>query len=1293
MFAATLPKPGTPPAGVKPAGGPTAGTPGGVVPAGGSVAPATAQAPGRPSPGVQAGGAPVAPPKPATPTTAQVPGRPSPAAPAAPKTAAAPAAVNPQKAAALKLMAEGKQLADQGDFAGAHAKYKEADKYRAAFGDNEYSPGLALQELSARGVAAIDRLVKEAQGQVAKKDYARAEAALAAASEIATALTLFPRPIEEARTALRKASGGKFGGPDPAVAKAPPVKPATPTGPSPVQAQAPVQAQGRPSLGVPSAPPGVATIGTPSAPPGVATIGTPAAPATPPTMPPVTPAVEVAVAPAPVPVDKPATPGTVTGRQLLDQAALEFRKGDFDLARRLALQAHNLGGSQDEARGLLNQIDAEVFAGKQRTAAKSFAAAVEAAKNKDHGHALGVLVLIDPNLLPKDVQKQREELIAACKAEVDKTAGPKGDAVVTTAGTQPPMTPEPPITPVPGTGSDAPLPGTARVGTGTDPKAANPDALTNQLGSMKQVAFQKLRSEGLKVQADAQAAFGRGETDTAIHMLADYGTRVRAANLEPASVALLMRPIDSRMEMFRLMKGQADALTREKKDKKELKELIATGRGPADEQRKAEVQKLVRQFHALVRDSKFAEAEKVALQAKQLEPDDPAISTLAYMAKMQRRVKDAEKLKSDREELVLKGLNGAERQGPYVDTDDPVSFRLDAARRAKGRGTLDDAYLRSRTPAEFDIEMKLDRPVSVDFTQTPLKAVIEDIQQLTGLPFSWDTTSLEQEGVSQAKPITEKLPNISARNALYLILDKAGLSFVIEYDTVRITTMKKAKGRQFTKVFSVADLVTPVPNFALPAYANFDKMITRSALDSPQAVIGGLTPGTSAGVPGGLGGGTAPAGVGATTPGIAGGLNFGGGGSLENNPLNRSANLASDRGTKHEQLIKLVTSMIRPYSWDGMGGNGKIEYFDLGSALVVNQTADVIREIQDLLEALRRLQDLAVAVEVRIISLSETWFERMGVDFAMNVKTHNTSFEPGLVSSTFRPEPFINDINREGTTIGLTPAGSFTPDLDVPIRATSFNYAIPGFGGYPNAPGMNGGLSLGLAFLNDIQVYMFMEAAQGDRRVNVMQAPKLTLFNGQTATISVNDLQFFVTQVQVFSVNGQIVFIPQNTPLPGPGQQGINLSLQAVVSADRRFVRINIPVQLSVQTGATVPLFPVTTFVTPVFEGGSQGLPIPFTQFLQQPSFSNLNIQTTVVCPDGGTVLLGGLKTLGEGRNEFGPPFFSKVPYLNRLVKNVGIGRETTHIMIMVTPRIIINAEEEIVQTEGGGPLGTRPGQ
>jgi general secretion pathway protein D len=58
-------------------------------------------------------------------------------------------------------------------------------------------------------------------------------------------------------------------------------------------------------------------------------------------------------------------------------------------------------------------------------------------------------------------------------------------------------------------------------------------------------------------------------------------------------------------------------------------------------------------------------------------------------------------------------------------------------------------------------------------------------------------------------------------------------------------------------------------------------------------------------------------------------------------------------------------------------------------------------------------------------------------------------------------------------------------------------------------------------------------------------------------------------------------------------------------------------------------------------------------------------------------VLLGGIKRLSEGRNEFGVPILSKLPYINRLFTNVGIGRQTQSLMMMVTPRIIIQEEEE----------------
>ncbi len=1142
------------------------------------------------------------------------------------------AGTDAKKAGALKLMAEGRALADQGNYVGAKARYTEADKLGATFAAGEYGPGFALQELNTRGAAAMDKLVRDAQGYSAQKDYAKAGAALTNAGQIAATLGLFPKPVAEARAALFVASAGKFGTPSPSG----------------------LAATGGAEYLVPVGPPGAVA---PVAPAGTATVYGGPKPGLP--------------------------PGTLTGQQLLVQAQIEFKAGDFETSERLARQAHNLGGVQEEARGLLNSIDAERFAQKQRGAVAAVKNAKAAFDQKEYQRTLGVLVLIDPNMLPADAKGARDQLLAACKVELDKT----GAGVVTTSGLQPPDTMAlPPGDPLPGTNP----PGTARVG--SDTKADGPAA---QADALRRVQLQKLRSESLKVQEEAQKAFGRGETDLAMQMLIDYSNRVRASGLDPAGIAQLLRQVDAKLDTFRLMKGQADALARQGKETRDARQLV-TGHSVAEEDRKKEVAVLVRQYHDLIKKSDFARAERVALQAKQLDPDDPAVSALAEMAKIQKRVKGAEAGRANREQFFLTGMNDAERMGPIVTSDDPVAIQLDALRRSGRRGSGDNFHLKTRTPAEFEIELKLDRPISVEFNQTPLDQAIENLKTLTGLPLVIDGRALDDERISQVQLITVKPGTaVAAKNVLAFTLEQAGLSYVVEHDLVKVTTTKKSKGRLHTKVFSVADLVTPVPNFELPDYANFDKMLNKTPLNSGHLVMPGLTGGTTPYAPrNGLGNGqtasTPLPGELATTPGVQNPQFGSGGGTLQTqtSPLAGSSNVTNNNNSKHEHLIKLITSMVRPYSWDGHGGSGKVQFFDIGTALVVNQTADVISEVQDLLEALRRLQDLAVAVEVRIVSLSESFFERMGVDFSVNIKTNTTKFEPALTSGSFRPQPFINDINNKGVTVGLTPAGTFTPDLDVPIRATSFNRGIPGFGGYPNTPGNNGGISLGLAFLNDIQVYTFLEMAQGDRRANIMQAPKLTLFNGQTATLSVNDLQFFVTNVQVVSVSGQIVFIPENTPLPGPGQGGLNISIQAVVSGDRRFVRLNLPINLSVESGASVPLFPITTFITPVFEGGSQGQPIPFTQFLQQPSFTSLNVQTTVVCPDGGTVLLGGLKKLSESRNEFGPPFLSKIPYLNRLFKNVGVGRETSHIMIMVTPRIIINSEEEIFQTEGRPPGG-----
>ena len=94
-------------------------------------------------------------------------------------------------------------------------------------------------------------------------------------------------------------------------------------------------------------------------------------------------------------------------------------------------------------------------------------------------------------------------------------------------------------------------------------------------------------------------------------------------------------------------------------------------------------------------------------------------------------------------------------------------------------------------------------------------------------------------------------------------------------------------------------------------------------------------------------------------------------------------------------------------------------------------------------------------------------------------------------------------------------------------------------------------------------------------------------------------------------------------------------------------------------------------------QGGQRGGGASGSVTVQQPVQNIVTVDTVVSVPDGGTVLLGGVKSLKEGRNMAGVPILNKIPYISRLFKNTGVGRETESLMLMVTPRIIIQEEEE----------------
>ena len=239
--------------------------------------------------------------------------------------------------------------------------------------------------------------------------------------------------------------------------------------------------------------------------------------------------------------------------------------------------------------------------------------------------------------------------------------------------------------------------------------------------------------------------------------------------------------------------------------------------------------------------------------------------------------------------------------------------------------------------------------------------------------------------------------------------------------------------------------------------------------------------------------------------------------------------------------------------------------------------------------------------------------------------------------------------------------------------------------------------NFGFAILSDIEVFFLIQASKGDQRTSITQAPTVTMFNGQSASITDGATRPFVTSVIPVVGDFAVAHQPVITILP----DGTNLNVTAVVSDDRRNVRLQLVPFFSQVTDVETFTFDGSTTterqttsvlddLLDIVDGGDTANPNDATLAtttqgitIQLPVLAVTTISTVVSVPDGGTVLLGGIKRLREGRIEEGVPFLSSVPYINRLFKNVGIGHETSNLMMMVTPRIIIQSEIEEDQVGG----------
>ncbi len=398
-------------------------------------------------------------------------------------------------------------------------------------------------------------------------------------------------------------------------------------------------------------------------------------------------------------------------------------------------------------------------------------------------------------------------------------------------------------------------------------------------------------------------------------------------------------------------------------------------------------------------------------------------------------------------------------------------------------------------------------------------------------------------------------------------------------------------------------------------------------------------------------------------------------------------------------LKTLITTVVRPESWYENGGEGTIDVWRK-RWLIIYQSPEVHDEISSLLETLRETQTVQIALEARFITVSSNFLEKIGLDLDIIFNQAHAGYDftgaenlwgntvpVGAGNQMVQPRTFsqlgalpASPVAGPGTLPpgytqpyghwGLIPTGGnsspksskFTP---IPMLNASNTLVNPEDTSLPgNLAGMAARPAFQImgAFLDDLQVNFLLEATQMDRYSSIVQAPRVVMQNGTLGYIEVQNDVPYIESIEV-TVGEEAAGQEPTVEYMGFGTV---LAVRAT-TRDLRYVNMYIVPQLTVRA----PDADLTVNV-PIVAPGSVG-----NSTYVYPGRRTTRVESVVSVPDGGTLLVGGLKMNGEIELEAGPPVLSKMPIIKRFFSNTSKTKDNFTLLILVKPKIMVREELE----------------
>ncbi|MHC4778812.1 MAG: hypothetical protein ACYTFG_09580 [Planctomycetota bacterium] len=355
-------------------------------------------------------------------------------------------------------------------------------------------------------------------------------------------------------------------------------------------------------------------------------------------------------------------------------------------------------------------------------------------------------------------------------------------------------------------------------------------------------------------------------------------------------------------------------------------------------------------------------------------------------------------------------------------------------------------------------------------------------------------------------------------------------------------------------------------------------------------------------------------------------------------------------------LVDMIRESVAPDTWD----QGGFRITQIHGMLLVSHTAKVHSEIAALLDDLRKYSGLLVTIEARFLTVEDDFLEDIGADFRGlgNEKGTDAYLDDVTVGmEDFAGGAFDNGANGNPTQ----PPSSgifFNDNSDGDMRARTEGMFDRGFGGMLKN---TGGLSLQYTLLDDAEVNVIFHAVSKSRRATLLNAPKLTAFNTQRANITLVNQISYVRDYDVEVAQAAAIA----DPIMGVIQDGLVLDVRPTVSNDRKYIT------LELRPCVATLVRPIPTLRTTLGMAASSNVTLHMPELVVQKA------QATVRVPDGGTILLGGLKEIVDMDEKAEIPWFANIPILSFLTSRKGRSIEKKNLLLVVQAQITDLTHEE----------------